>query len=240
MRLFPVVLIACGSTPAHEIPEASTPAPPIASTCAGRWTLVELFPLHTTCSGLGRFREDIIVDIVDGKYRARHATGGELGITATSALGEPCALTLRETGYQVSIDTGYEMEWQIGDASRGVYRDLEAWTQCAHEFRALAARRDVVPADITLDVEAARAAMLEWWNRFPACRPLQPTKRDLMDPSRTTVDAELVIDKSGRVERIHALGKTQYIQCSVHRCECPEVANATGAPQTIAMRLPLR
>jgi hypothetical protein len=239
MRLCPVVLIACGSTSTHETPEASTPAPIIA-TCEGKWTLVELFPLQTTCSGLGRFREEIIVDIVDGRYRARHVTGGELAVTASSALGEPCALTLRESGYQPSIDTASEMEWQIGDATRGVYRDLEAWTQCAHEFRALAVRRDVAPADIVLDVEAARAAMLAWWDRFPRCRPLRPTKRDLMDPSRSTVDAEMVIDKSGRVERIRALGQAYAISCGVHSCECPEISNATGAAQTIALRLPLR
>lgn len=236
MRLLLLVLVACSTTSEPVVPPPpGDAAPRIAVGCEGYWSLVELFPTRTTCSGLGRHRADIIVDVVDGAYRARHATGGTFAITHASAPGEACVLALAESGHVEATDTSYAMAWQIGGATNGVYRDTEAWTECTHEFRALAVRRDVQPADLALDDATVRADVLAWWPRYAACRRL----RLRAEPGRTTLDAALSLDADGRVTKLHVRGRTEHVDCSMYGCPCLAVANPTGRAQTVAVPLPV-
>jgi hypothetical protein len=234
MRRVLVVLAACGASSEPVTPPPADAAVPIG--CAGYWSLVELFPERTSCSGLGRKRAEIIVDVVAGAYRARHATGGTFEITHASALGEPCALNIAESGHIDAIDTSYEMAWQIGGATRGVYRDTEAWTECAHEFRALSARRELTAEDITLDLAAVRAAVLAWWPRYAGCRRPPELQRE---PGLSAVPADVLFEADGRVTRIRARGRTHHVACSMHGCPCLEVPNPTGEPQHVALPLPV-
>lgn len=193
-----------------------------------------MFATQNTCTGTPRFRDDLIVEVVDGAYRARHATGGDLAVSNASAPGEPCSLTLSETGHDAGSDTSYGMTWELGDAPRGSYQDREPWTACTHEFRALAVRRDVTPADTAFDPEPARAAMRAWWAQFERCRPAITH-----EVGHREVPAEIVIEASGRIARIRVRGETHHLRCSTYRCPCATVANPAGAPQSVALTLPL-
>jgi hypothetical protein len=237
MRLVLVLLVACGTSSEPVAPprDATAPSPPAVG-CAGYWSLVELFPQRTSCTGLARNRAEIIVDVVDGAYRARHATGGAFRITHASALGEPCVLALADVGYDAANDTSYEMTWQLGVATHGVYHDREAWGACTHEFRALAARRDVTPEDTVLDVAAVRDAVRAWWPTYASCRRPQEIRRDA---GRSTVPAEVLVEPEGRVVGVRARGRTHRVQCSAYSCQCLVVPNATGQTQAVTLPLPV-
>src|SRR5687767_16035694 len=110
MWRYVLVLAACGSTTAEQPTEPPTPTHKNA--CVGLWKLAETRIVKTTCSGLGKLDEEIIVDVDAGRYRARRSSGGFFEVKSQSSLDAPCALVLFENGYKAAIDTSYALEWR--------------------------------------------------------------------------------------------------------------------------------
>jgi len=228
-----VALAACGSN--APLRDLDVPEPVVVAklggqgTCVGLWRLEQTAVTKTTCSGLGPIEDDVIVDVVDGKYRARHFDGGWFKVTSASALDAPCELVFAEASYKAASDTAFDLAWSVREGgATGKYEDKEAWTACTHEIAAKAVRRDLRAIDLAFDATAASDVFREWWKRFPRCRPIHP---------KPEAEVEIVITDEGNVRHLRWDGKNHYITCSVHSCDCPEVVNKSGAAQRITVRL---